>query len=263
VVSLSPSTTEVVFALGAGGCLVGRSRYCDFPPEAIALPVVGGYADPSIEAILALAPALVVGARGPAGPALAEALEAHGIGTFFPETESLDQIEAMIVELGGRLRKETAGRKIVANIESHRRRVRAAVHGAPRIRAVFLFGVGPIVGAGPGSFADNLLTEAGGENVLTAGGPYPSIDIEVLLAKDPEVILDGSSEDHGGFADSRIRNLRDAPGWRELRAIRTGRIRLLSGSAVLRPGPRIGHGLVAVAEALQGHNLPPPETASE
>src|SRR5678815_2093660 len=68
VVSISPSTTEAVFAIGAGSLLVGRSRYCDFPPEVERLPVVGGYADPSVESIVALAPNLVVGARGPAGP---------------------------------------------------------------------------------------------------------------------------------------------------------------------------------------------------
>src|SRR5262245_30159616 len=87
VVSLAPSTTEALFAIGAGADVVGRSRYCDYPPEAASLPAVGGYADPSIEAIVALRPTLVVGARGPAGPALEEALQARAIDTFFPETE--------------------------------------------------------------------------------------------------------------------------------------------------------------------------------
>ncbi|MEJ7733560.1 MAG: helical backbone metal receptor, partial [Polyangiaceae bacterium] len=94
VVSLSPSTTETVFALGAGAELVARSRQCDFPPEAARLPAVGGYADPNVEAIIALAPTLVVGARGPAGPVLEAALRGKGIATFFPETESLAQIQA-------------------------------------------------------------------------------------------------------------------------------------------------------------------------
>src|SRR5262245_40694716 len=102
VVSLSPSTTEAIFAMGAGSKLVGRSRFCDYPPEALALPAVGGYADPSIEAIVALSPTLVVGARGPAGPGLEQALRARSIETFFPETESIKQIEQMLSELGRR-----------------------------------------------------------------------------------------------------------------------------------------------------------------
>src|SRR5258707_11591621 len=89
IVSLSPNTTETVFALGAGDRVVGRSRFCDYPPEVLAIPSVGGYVDPSLEAILALAPTLVVGARGPGGPALAEKLAAIGIATFFPPAESM------------------------------------------------------------------------------------------------------------------------------------------------------------------------------
>jgi iron complex transport system substrate-binding protein len=67
IVSLSPSTTETLFVIGAGNRVVGRSRYCDWPPEVLKLPQIGGYVDPSFEAILALRPDLVTGARGPAG----------------------------------------------------------------------------------------------------------------------------------------------------------------------------------------------------
>jgi iron complex transport system substrate-binding protein len=94
VVSLSPSTTETMFAIGAGASLVGRSRYCDYPPEVTKLPQVGGYVDPSFEAILALRPDLVTGARGPAGTAITDRLEARGVATFFPETESFSAIAA-------------------------------------------------------------------------------------------------------------------------------------------------------------------------
>src|SRR5882724_6092795 len=100
IVSLSPNTTETLFAIGAGSRLVGRSRFCDYPPEIAALPSVGGYVDPSLEAILALAPDLVIGARGPTGSGLVQKLEALGIATFFPPTESMAEIDAMIERLG-------------------------------------------------------------------------------------------------------------------------------------------------------------------
>ncbi len=253
VVSISPSMTEAVFAIGAGSLLVGRSRFCDYPPEVVRLPAVGGFSDPSLEAIVALRPTLVVSARGPAGAALAEALGAHGIPIYAPETESIAQIEGAIEELGRRLHHEDGASHAVHAIEASRRRVAAAVGGRPRVRAVFLFDVAPIFAAGPGSFADELVREAGGENVVTGGGAYPTLDIERLLALDPDVILDGSADEHG---PSRVAQKADDPGWRKLRALREGRVRPLSASVVLRPGPRVGQGLVAVARALHGDIFP-------
>jgi iron complex transport system substrate-binding protein len=262
VVSISPSTTEAAFAIGAGALVVGRSKYCDYPPEAARLPVVGGFADPNLEAILALAPTLVIGARGPAGPAIEQALNAHGIATFFPETESVAQIEGMLTELGARLHHEAGATAAVSAIEADRQRVAAAIVGRPPARAVFLFDVSPIYAAGPGSFPAELLREAGGINLVDKGGAYPTLDLERLLALDPEVILDGANDGHGGAGASRIAALRGAAGWRELRAVREGRVREVDASTVLRPGPRIGQGLVAMARALHGDAILPARTGS-
>lgn len=252
VVSISPSTTEAVFAVGAGAALVGRSTYCDYPEEVRRLPAVGGFADPSLEKILALQPTVVLSARGPAGPGLAEALAGRGIEVFFPEVESIPQIEAMLTELGERLDHAAGAAAAVASIEASRRQVAAATAGRKLVRTVFLFDVSPIIAAGPGSFPDGLLREAGGENLIVAGGQYPSLDLERLLALDPEIILDGATDDTVPGAPSRVAALRDARGWRDLRALREGRVRVLSGATVLRPGPRIGEGLSAVARALHG-----------
>ncbi|WP_438016771.1 helical backbone metal receptor [Sorangium sp. So ce315] len=264
VVSLSPSTTEAVCAIGAGAALVGRSRYCDHPPEVLRLPSVGGYADPSIESVIALSPTLVVGARGPAGPALEEALRGHGIATFFPETESLAQIEDMIAELGRRLDAAPGAEAAVARIRARRRAVEQAVEGRPRVRVALLFDTSPIFAAGPGSFADELLRLAGGENAIARGGPYPSISVEHLLALDPDVLLDGTAvEDEAQQGAARLAQLRDAPGWRSLRAVREGRLRPLHTDVVLRPGPRIGDGLAAVAWALHGDALALSDAAAD
>ncbi|WP_437482846.1 helical backbone metal receptor [Sorangium sp. So ce1014] len=254
VVSLSPSTTEAVCAIGAGAALVGRSRHCDHPPEVLRLPSVGGYADPSIEAIIALSPTLVVGAHGPAGPALDETLRGHGIATCFPETESLAQIEAMLAELGRRLDAVPGAEQAIGRIRARRQAVEQAVKGMPRVRVAMLFDTSPIFAAGPGSFADELLRLAGGENAIARGGAYPSISVEHLLALDPDVLLDGTGE-AGGLGASRLAMLRDALGWRSLRAVREGRVRPLRADVVLRPGPRIGDGLAAVARALHGDAL--------
>ncbi len=244
-----------MFAIGAGGLLVGRSRYCDFPKEAEALTIVGGYADPNVEAILALAPTLVVGGRGPAGPALEEGLRAHGIDTFFPETESLAGIMSMIVELGRRVGHEAEATRVAQGIEDKRKTLAERIAGKPRKRALFVFDVSPLVVAGPGSFPDELLRLAGAENVITRGGAYPTIGLEHLLKLDPDVLLDGASDMRA--TQTLRQRIENAPGWRELRAVQKGQIREV-GSDVLRPGPRIADGLFAVARAIHGEDLAPP-----
>jgi iron complex transport system substrate-binding protein len=255
-VSLSPSTTEAVFAVGAGDRLVGRSRFCDYPADALRLPAVGGYADPSIEAIVALRPTLVIGAHGPAGPALEQTLNAHAIETYFPETESIAQIEGMIVGVGARTHREGAAASVVSRIREQVAAIGRALVGLDGVSCAFVFDVAPIVLAGPGSFPNELIERAGGRNVAERGGAYPTYGIEQLVALDPHVILDGVAEAHG--AAGGIAALRDAPGWRELSAVRLGRVRAIDATA-LRPGPRIGVGLAAIAEALHdGLGVPRP-----
>ena len=249
VVSLSPSTTEAVFAIGAGSLLVGRSRFCDFPAEAKALPAVGGFSDPNLEAVLALRPTLVVGARGPAGPGLAETLEARGIATFFPETESFDQIDAMIAELGKKLDHAADATGVRGAITGKRDAVLRATKAIAPPRAVMLFDVAPIVVAGPGGFPDEMMRLAGAKNLITEGGAYPTIGLERLIALDPEVILDGATA--GVEGPSPLAAKREAPGWSRLQAFAKGRA-VAVGSTALRPGPRIGEGLVELARSIHG-----------
>lgn len=251
VVSIAPSMTEAMFAIGAGSLLVGRSRHCDYPSEALALPVVGGFADPSLEVIVSLSPTLVVGARGPSGKALADALAAQGVELLSPETESIAQIEAMLRALGDKLDRREGAARAVAAIEDRRREVAAIVAGKPKTRAVMLFDVSPIVAAGAGSFADELIREAGGENLVREGGAYPTLDIERLIALDPEVILDGAGDSAMGEGGaSRVLATRNSPGFRDVGAIKRGAVKQLTVATLLRPGPRVGDGLVMLARAL-------------
>lgn len=252
VVSISPNTTETMFAIGAGDLLVGRSRYCDIPAEAQKLPAVGGFSDPNIEAIVALSPSLVIGARGPAGPGLMDNLRSHGIETFFPETETMATIKTMIIDLGKRVDRLAGAERVVHEIETKQNALRTKLVGKPRVRVLFAFDVAPVIAAGPGSFTDEVLREAGAENVITKGGPYPTIGLEHLLALDPDLFLDGASDMQA--VKSMRERVTDAPGWKELRAVKQGRIRQV-GSDALRPGPRIGDGLWAIARAIHGDDF--------
>ena len=103
---------------------------------------------------------------------------------------------------------------------------------------MFLFDVSPIYAAGPGGFPDELLREAGAINLVDKGGAYPTLDLERLLALDPEVILDGASDGSEGAGASRIAALRGAPGWKDLRAVREGRVRQVDAATLGPTRPR-------------------------
>jgi iron complex transport system substrate-binding protein len=245
-VSLSPSTTEAIYAIGAGAMLVGRSRYCDYPPEALRLPQIGGYVDPNLEAILALEPTLVTGARGPSGSGTVDALNARGVATYFPETESIEQIEAMIRGLGARTGRDVEAGALVTKLQARVEAVARAVAGKPRPRVLLVFGIEPIVAAGPRSFADEMLARAGAVNAVTDGHGYPTLGMETVLVLDPDVVLNAAIEESHG----KVRISKDTPGWQKLRAVREGRVVPLADEAVLRPGPRVGDGLAQIARAV-------------
>jgi iron complex transport system substrate-binding protein len=246
IVSLTPSTTEAVFAIGAGPMLVGRSRYCNYPPEVTKLPQIGGFVDPSFEAILALEPNLVVGARGPAGSAIATRLEARGIQTYFPETETFAQIDEMILGVGERTRRADAARATVNALHERVGAIERSVASLPRTRVLVVFGLAPVSVAGPGSFVDEMIRRAGGANVVTEGGAYPTVGIERVLALDPDVIVNAAMMEER--ATERLR--KDAPGWANVRAVAKEHVTVITDEAMLRPGPRIADGLRLLARAM-------------
>lgn len=246
VVSLSPSTTETLFVIGAGDRVVGRSRYCDWPAEATKLPEIGGYVDPSFEAILALRPDLVTGARGPAGAAMSERLDARGIATFLPQTESFAQIDTMILGLGDRTGHAKEAKATVDALDAHVAAIEKAVAARPRVRVLLVFGLQPISVAGPAGFAEEMIRRAGGTNVVSEGGGYPTLGVERVITLDPDVVVNAAmAEAHG---NERIN--KETPGWKHVRAVVEGRVVPLTDESVLRPGPRIGDGLAALARAL-------------
>lgn len=246
IVSLSPSTTEAAFAIGAGAFMVGRSHFCDHPPEAKALPDVGGYVDPNFEVILSLRPSLVVGARGPLGASVVDRFTSRGISVFFPETETFTQIEDMILGLGERTRRTDAARDLVLGIRSAVHDIERRVSSHPRVRALLVFGFEPIVVAGPGGFADEMIARAGGVNVVTEGSHYPTLGLERVLSLEPDAIVNlAMGEAHG---ESRIS--KDAAGWQKLRAVREGKVHRVADETLLRPGPRVAQGLEKLARTL-------------
>ncbi len=246
VVSLSPSTSEALFAMGAGDRLVGRSRYCDYPEAVKKLPQVGGYVDPSFEAILALKPDLVVGARGPAGSAVTQRLESLGVATYFPPTESFAEIDQMLLGIGERTAHANEAKEAVRKIHERLDAIAKAVATKPRVRVLLVFGLEPLSVAGPGSFPNEMLEHAGAVNVVREGNAYPTLGMEHVLSLDPDVVINAAMAEER--AAERLNA--NAPGWGRVRAVKENKIVVLASEAVLRPGPRIAEGVAIIARAL-------------
>ncbi len=246
VVSISASTTEALFAIGAGAQTVGRSRFCDHPKEALGLPVVGGFVDPSLEAILALRPDLVVGARGPLGAGFSRTLEQQGIATWFPETERIEQIFELLSGLGARTGHLDAANALVAGLRTKAATIVTRLAATPRRRVFLMFSKRPITSAGPGSFPDEMLQLAGAINVVPKGATYPTLALEQVVAYDPDVVLDAEM----GSADATM-----PPTHAAIRAVAAGRVVRVADEAVLRPGPRVLDGVVVLARAIHGPSV--------
>jgi iron complex transport system substrate-binding protein len=250
IVSVSPATTEALFAVGAGDRAVGRSRFCDWPPQATKLPTVGGVIDADFEAIAELEPDLVIGSPGPASSRLAARLTPIGIVTWFPALDTLADIDAMIVGLGERTGHAAEARQVATSIDARAAAVENSVASEPVPRVLMVLDADPVVATGPKDFLDDLLRRAGGANVLTVGAPWQTLDFEQIAALDPDIILDTSGMSGGGVP-SKIHP--DSPGWTHVRAAREGHVVAIDDPRVLRPGPRTPEGLATLAHALHPH----------
>lgn len=238
VVTLAPSLTETVLALDAGALLVGVSRF-DERPEVQALPRVGGFVDPSVEAVAGLKPDLVLVQPGPGNQRPVEALAAMGIPVVALRLGSVDDVLAALRAIGLLLGQPERGEALARALERTRNEVRARARGEREVRVLFAYGFEPLVVAGPGSFADELLRDAGGVNVAAdAGRAYPVWSVERALGARAEVVLYSPEMAAGRETLSGL------PGLREARWVK------LPSPALLHPGPALGEGLEELFRAL-------------
>jgi iron complex transport system substrate-binding protein len=243
VVSLTPSATEVVAALGAADLLVGVDQYSEYPPAVTSLPKVGSFLAPNLEQIVRLAPTLVLvdDIHGRAAGALRD----RGIEAIACALHALPDVKVALRTVGTRLGKdpEPVIAAIDAALDAAAAR-RPARH--PRVLAIIdreAGGLGGLVAVGPGSWVDELLAVVGGDNVLAASGiRYPKISLEEVLRAQPEIILDLSYA--GGAATEAWKQV-DVP------AVRAGKVIALRDPFLIAPSPRVAEALDALAAALR------------
>jgi iron complex transport system substrate-binding protein len=243
IVSLVPSVTETLFALGVGDEVVGVSSYDDYPPQVTKLPKVGSFLTPNLEAIAALRPTLVIGRGTSSNQREIRALRALSYEILMVEDDSLPQIEESIRSIGKRMGKSPQANEIIASIEANVSDVRTRVHPFPARRALMLVGHQPIVAVGRGTFLDDLLKIAGAENIADATAQqWPQLSIEFIVAMRPEVIIDGQM---GSDPESPSHFWQAYP---TIPAVRNRRVIGYPEDPTLHPGPRVGTTLEMMAK---------------
>jgi iron complex transport system substrate-binding protein len=251
IVSLSPEATETLFAVGAGKLMAGDTSYCDYPPEALDLPKVGGFsADTiSVEKIVALRPDLVVTA-GALQQGVEAALVKLGIPLFAYLPKSFAAIEEEMRGLGILAGTGERGVAAASALRATLARVRAltASLAASRRPAVFWEVYGePLMTCGADSFPHQVIELAGGRDIFSdIPGPWPVVSSEEVLRRAPQIIL--SPDDMGDKLDQV--KLASRPGWAAMPAVRDGKIFLLPADLVSRASPRIADGVLAALKAL-------------
>jgi iron complex transport system substrate-binding protein len=239
VVTLAPSLTETVLALGAGARLVGVSRFEEDPAVA-ALPKVGGFNDVAVEAVVALKPQLVVVTMAPANRRPVETLGRLGVPVLALPLTTVEDVAQAMGELGRVLGRAERAAELVGALEGTRAQMRAEAkrrRHSPRV--LFAYGFSPLVVAGPGSFAHQLLEDCGATNVaLQAKTAYPTYPLERAVALAPDVVVDAA--DTAGGRDE-VRALLPAPRTRWV---------TLGSTDLLHPGPTLARGLRALCALL-------------
>lgn len=253
---MAPALTETAFALGLGDRVVGVTRYCEWPREARSLPKVGGFLDPSWEALVALRPDLVLLMQD--HDAVRARLDTLGIRSLQVDQGDLDGILTSFVTIARACGVTERGEELAAEVRARLDAVASATAGlaSPRVLVVVEreVGAGPVRSvwvAGPGTFYDDLLRLAGGVNAWrgSAAVLYPEVSREGLIALDPGVILDVEAElQKRGLDRERVRAEWD--GLTELRAVRDGRVAVLDQDYMVVPGPRIAEAVEAMTRAI-------------
>lgn len=228
VVSLLPSFTEILFAIGAGDRLVGRTTWCDYPPQALAVPSVGDGMPPSVEAVAARHPDLVVLYRSGPNVAAAQQLERLGIQTVLFDLNLLEQLGPVARRLGKLAGREAQAESLATEMD----RVLSQPPAPGTQSLAFIVWDNPPIVIGAGSYLDRLATLAGARNVFhDVSSPSAQVSIETIAARDPDFVA--------LLTDSAVPPRYAArPEWRVVRAVRTARFLFLPGQLFGRPGPR-------------------------
>ena len=232
IVSLMPTVTDLIVAMGQADRLIARTDY-DVDPRIRHLPSIGGGLTPSVEWIAAQHPDLVVAWPDNASRSLVAKIDAVGVPVYGARTDTIANTLTIIRNLGTLMDARASADSLEQSITSALDSVRISARGKKRVRVAYVLAVDPPTVAGPGTFINELIAIAGGENAFgDLRQPYAEINIEEIIARNPHVIVFARE----GSGDAQ-RALASLPGWRDLESVRSGRVHRVSPDYFNRSGP--------------------------
>ena len=256
VVTLAPNLTETVYALGLQDKLAGDTTYCDIPPAAKDKPHVGGPQNPSLEAIVAMHPNLVLASTSINRAETADALLKLGIPVYTTSDEhTVTAMLSSTAEIADLLGVKEQGAKLVAGLQKRLDALHAALQDRPMVHVLFVVWEDPLISIGQNTFIADALRWAGAESVITAEQNWPQVSMEEVVRLQPDYIvltpdhLEAETHEHGD-------NLRQRPTWSDLRAVKLGHV-VMGSDEFTRPAPGLVDAIEALAHALHPEVFPP------
>ena len=243
IVTLAPNLTETIYALGLEDHLAGDTDYCDTPPAAKAKPHVGNPQNPSLEAIVALHPDLVLATTSINRVDTADALKNLGIAVYTTDPETVRGMLDSIRHIADVIGAPKQGTELVGKLRQRLDAVHARLSERPKVHVLFVVWLEPLQTIGQNTFIADALRWAGAESVLVSRQKWPHLSIEEVVRLQPDYIV--FTNDHAGGAAAQLADLRARPAWRDLDAVEQGHVVNVSEEAI-RPSP----GLVGMIEQL-------------
>lgn len=255
IISLSPSQTENLYALGLGDEIIGVSDYCDFPVEALTKEKMGSSWTINLERILEVEPDIVFIYAG-GQPEAVEQMNAMGIQVVDFTPNSIEGVFDSLIKTGELTNRVEEAQGVVEALKAEKELIVSKVEGLEKVPVFYQVWDEPLQTAGPGSFIHELMELAGGENIAgDTDTEYPMYSVEALVEKNPEIYfmpphVSNFEEMTDEMAETYREGVRNRPGYDQIKAIKDNRIELMEPNIASRPGVRIIQGLRLFAEAI-------------
>jgi len=252
IVSLAPSITEILFALGLNEEIIAITNFCDYPKAVLGKPRIGGFVNPDTEKIVSLKPDLIIGIRDGNRMDTVDRLNDFGFPVYLIDPKGFDGVMGTIKNIGEVVGREQESRRLIKKLIDKRENMITLTRSLSKPRVFFQVGDVPLITVGKGTLGDDLIRLAGGrsisENELVS---YPSYSIETILAMAPEMIIISSME----TKKDHMYLVKKWQNWKSIPAVKMNAIHVIDSNLVDRPTPRIAEGLDALVRIIHPEAL--------
>ena len=247
IISLAPSITEILFALGLNEEIAAITNFCDYPEAVLSKPRIGGFVNPDTEKIVSLKPDLIIGIRDGNRMDTVHRLNDFGFPVYLIDPKGFDGVLGTIKNIGDVVGREKESRRLIKELVDKRENMITLTRSLSKPKVFFQVGDVPLITVGKGTLADDLIRLAGGrsisENELVS---YPSYGIETILARAPEIIIMTSMESK----KDHMNLVKKWQNWKSIPAVKMNAIYVIDSNLVDRPTPRIAEGLEALVRII-------------